>query len=314
MEGGAACAPCDTVYAWRDGILDLNPRPTDEAAAEMAAHLAMEERWMREVVPAALRPLLEGDRGLENLLAMPHCPHPELIKVVPDIRRVHEMADDFYVLRERLDLRGDERVLEIGSHLGWSAHRLAEHAGHVIATDISHQLAVAQGFIDHGPGFDRVFCDMHVLPFEESAFDLVFGVAVVHHSGDLHGLFSRVYALLKPGGRAVFFAEPVAAVDDEAAKAAFGAEEKEFGVQEHVYTIDEYIHAARTVGFDSHVEPLPGILREVGRKWGLARKIWLLLLKAGVGYASPFTRRLYPRMLRYYPRVPFPRFALVLRK
>jgi SAM-dependent methyltransferase len=313
-EGDARCTGCDAVYTWRDGILDLNPRPTEEAAAEMAAHRAMEERWMREVVPAALRPFLEGDRGLENLLAMPHCPHPELVRVVPDIRRVHEMADDFYVLRDRLRLRGDEAVLEIGAHLGWAAHRLAERAGYVVATDISHQLAIAQGFIDHGPGFDRTFCDMQVLPFGDEVFDLVFGVAVAHHSGDLAGLFARVHAVLKAGGRAVFFAEPVVAVDDEAARASFGLAEKAFGAQEHVYTIDEYFAAAHDAGLQPWVEPLPGILREPGRKWPLARKLWRGLLKTGLGYAPFFTRTLYPRMLRQYPRIPFPRFALVLEK
>lgn len=147
IAGGVRCEACGAVYAVRAGILDLNPRPSDEAAAEMAAHRTLEDRWMREVVPAELRPLLEGARGLENLLTMPHCPHPELVERVPDIRRVHEMAGDFYVLRDRLSLRGDETVLEIGSHLGWSAHRLAERAGYVVATDISHQLEIAQAFL-----------------------------------------------------------------------------------------------------------------------------------------------------------------------
>ncbi|MFP4500405.1 MAG: methyltransferase domain-containing protein [Candidatus Hydrogenedentota bacterium] len=318
LEGGGGaevrCAACGATYAVRDGVLDLHPQPSHGAAEEMAAHEAMERRWLAEVVPPALRPLVTGEAGLANLLAMPHCAHPALIAAVPDIRRVHEMADDFYELLHRLQLHGSEHVLEVGAHLGWAAYRLAQRTGYVVASDISHQLAIAQGFVDHGPAFDRVYCDMMDLPFRPDRFDLVFGVAVAHHADDLVRLFSQCHRVLRVGGRAVFFAEPVAAVGDASAKADFGVEEKAFGVQEHIYTIDEYFTAAKAAGFTPSVLPLTGILRESGRKWPWVRRVWRASLRSGIGYWAPFTRSLYPRMLRYYPRLPFPRFALVLRR
>ena len=313
-DGGVSCADCGAAYAVRGGILDLNPRPSDEAAQEMAAHRALEARWLEEVVPPGLQPLVTGEAGLRNLLAMPHCVHPELAAAVPDIRRIHEMADDFFELLDLLRVRGDEAVLEIGSHLGWSAHRLAQRASRVVATDISHQLAMADAFVEHGPHFERVYCDMMVLPFRPATFDLVFGVAVAHHTGDLPGLFRRCHAVLRGGGRAVFFAEPVVGVGDEQARAQFGADEKAFGVQEHVYTIDEYFAAACAAGFVPSVVPLTGILRESGRRAPLLRAVWRVLIGLRLGRTAPFSRWIYPRMLRRYPRIPFPRFALVLRR
>jgi SAM-dependent methyltransferase/uncharacterized protein YbaR (Trm112 family) len=308
----ARCGVCGAAYAVLEGVLDLNPLPSEAAAREMAAHVTLEQRWLDEVVPQELHPLVTGEAGLENLLAMPHCPHPELVEAVPDIRRVHEMADDFFELLDRLRLRGDEHVLEVGSHLGWSAHRLAQRTAYVVATDISHQLTMAQAFIDHGPHFDRVYCDMMALHFQPGAFDLVFGVAVAHHADDLARLFGECRKVLRPGGRAVFFAEPVAGVGDEAVKETFGAAEKAFGVQEHIYTIDEYFDAARAAGLRPSVLPLSGVLRERGRKWPWARRVWRVLLWTRIGYTGVFTRGLYPCMLRRYPRIPFPRFALVL--
>jgi len=313
VEAGVVhCAACKTPYQVREGILDLNPAPTEAARREMEAHRVLEARWHSEVVPQHLRHLVEGEAGLRNLLSMPRCPYPELVEAVPDVRRVHETADDFFALLDRLHLRGDENVLEIGSHLGWSAYRLAERCGRVVATDISHQLSVAQGFIDHGPYFDRVYCDMMTLPFRPACFDMIFGVAVVHHADDLPALFRRCRAVLRSGGRAVFFAEPVVGVDDAVARASFGAADKAFGVQEHVYTIDEYFDAAQAAGFTPHVLPLAGILHEPGRKHPTLRRAWCMLLRLGLGRTALFTRIIYPRMLRRYPQIPFPRFALVL--
>ena len=44
------------------------------------------------------------------------------------------------------------------------------------------------------------------------------------------------------------------------------------------------------------------------------RKLGLKYLESPVGLAAISTRFLYPFMLRFYPKIPFPRFALVLDK
>jgi SAM-dependent methyltransferase len=51
-------------------------------------------------------------------------------------------------------------------------------------------------------------CDAAVLPFEDGAFDLVFGHAVLHHLPDLARAFSEFHRVLAPGGTLAFAGEP----------------------------------------------------------------------------------------------------------
>jgi protein-L-isoaspartate O-methyltransferase len=51
-------------------------------------------------------------------------------------------------------------------------------------------------------------CGAEALPFEDRAFDLVFGHAVLHHLPDLHRAFSEFHRVLVPGGTLAFAGEP----------------------------------------------------------------------------------------------------------
>ena len=309
---GAHCSRCGAAYAFREGILDLNPVPTEEASQEMEAHHALEARWM-DLVPDELRDLVVGEAGEQLALVLPRLTHPDLARI-PTLARFAENADDFFELLDWMRIRPGEVILEIGAHTGWASHHIARCGAQVIATDISHQLADTALFLRQGIPMLRAYADMTALPVLDGVLDTIFAVATIHHAEDLPGLFASCSRALAPGGRCVFFSEPVAGKYDAQIKEEFGAEDKAMGVHEHIYTIDEYFAAARAAGLRPAVLPLKSILRDKHRRYRLFRSLWLALLHIGIGRHPLFTRHVYRVMLRFYPRIPFPHLALVFTK
>ena len=51
-------------------------------------------------------------------------------------------------------------------------------------------------------------CDAEALPFEDGAFDLVIGHAILHHIPDLAAAFAEFHRVLAPGGIMIFAGEP----------------------------------------------------------------------------------------------------------
>ncbi|HET9481340.1 MAG TPA: methyltransferase domain-containing protein [Candidatus Polarisedimenticolia bacterium] len=108
------------------------------------------------------------------------------------------------------DLAG-RRVLDLGCGYGETAVWLALQGAVVDAVDISPGMVEVSRRLAERCGVpERI--RFHVapgesLPFEEGAFDLVFGHDVLHHL-DLDLARGELLRVLKPGGRAVF-AEPL---------------------------------------------------------------------------------------------------------
>ena len=309
---GLLCGTCGTGYGFKGDILDLNPAPTETASEEMEAHRALEARWM-DLVPDELRDMVVGEAGERLALTLPRLTHPDLARI-PTLARFAENADDFFELLDWMRIRPGEIILEIGAHTGWASHHIARRGARVIATDISHQLADTALFLRHGISMLRAYADMTVLPVRDGVLETIFAVATIHHAEDLPGLIASCSRALAPGGRCVFFSEPVAGKYDTRIKEDFGAEDKAMGVHEHIYTIDEYFEAARGAGLLPAVLPLKSILRDKHRRYRLFRSLWLALLHIGIGRRPLFTRHIYRVMLRFYPRIPFPHLALVFTK
>ena len=104
---------------------------------------------------------------------------------------------------DRLDLQGDETVLDAGCGSGNVTRMLLERLprGHVIAVDgalsmVEHARAALDGraTVLHG--------DLTELVLEEPV-DAVFSSAVFHWIADHDRLFERLFAALRPGGRLV---------------------------------------------------------------------------------------------------------------
>ncbi len=106
---------------------------------------------------------------------------------------------------ERLELRGDETVLDAGCGAGGLTAELLERVPHgrVIAIDASQQMVSrARALLEPRFG-DRVEIyvgDLAALSFDGVA-DAVFSSAVFHHIHDHAALFAGLYRALVPGGR-----------------------------------------------------------------------------------------------------------------
>jgi SAM-dependent methyltransferase len=104
------------------------------------------------------------------------------------------------------------RSLELGCGTGFFTLNLklagVIDEGHV--TDLSPGMVEVAQRNARGLGFEvegRV-ADAERLPYDDDAFDLVMGHAVLHHIPDLDAAFAEILRVLRPGGRFVFAGEP----------------------------------------------------------------------------------------------------------
>ena len=104
---------------------------------------------------------------------------------------------------ERLDLRGDETVLDAGCGSGRVAEQLAQRlpAGRLIAVDASEAM-IAKARERLGDEASYLLTDLSELEIDEPV-DLIFSTATFHWILDHERLFERLHAALRPGGRLV---------------------------------------------------------------------------------------------------------------
>lgn len=110
------------------------------------------------------------------------------------------------------DGRTFDRALEIGSGTGFFLLNLAQAgvARDLHVTDISPgmvEVCVANGR-RLGLTVEGRVADAEALPYDDGAFDLVVGHAVVHHLPHLDTAFGELRRVLAPGGRLVIAGEP----------------------------------------------------------------------------------------------------------
>jgi ubiquinone/menaquinone biosynthesis C-methylase UbiE len=103
-------------------------------------------------------------------------------------------------------------ALEIGAGTGYFSLNLllAGRITSATCTDISPGMVkVLEGNAERlGLDVTTAACDAEHLPFEDGAFDLVLGHAVLHHLPDLDAAFREFHRVLRPGGWIVFAGEP----------------------------------------------------------------------------------------------------------
>ena len=82
------------------------------------------------------------------------------------------------------------------------------------------------------------------IPFPDGHFNAVIIKASVHHFEDPVASFNQIYRVLKPGGVVVFIEDPICLdipVYRTITKKNFSLEERKMGINEHIYTIKDYL-------------------------------------------------------------------------
>src|SRR3712207_5837891 len=96
------------------------------------------------------------------------------------------------------------RSLEIGAGTGYFSINLvcAGVIGEATCTDISPGMleTLEANAAAAGVEVETVACDAAELPFDDEAFDLVLGHAVLHHLPALERSFAEFHRVLRPGG------------------------------------------------------------------------------------------------------------------
>ena len=118
----------------------------------------------------------------------------------------HGAGPDLAAMLEAAELRGSERVLDVGCGAGHTALCFAPRVAEVVALDLTEAmleqargLAARRGLANLR--FERG--DAHALPFEDAAFDVVTCRVCAHHFARPERAVREVARVLRPGGRFV---------------------------------------------------------------------------------------------------------------
>ncbi|UCF61059.1 MAG: methyltransferase domain-containing protein, partial [Anaerolineaceae bacterium] len=123
-------------------------------------------------------------------------------------RKVEAMHQEL----EHIGAQPGWRGLDIGCGQGWYVSEMAKQGFNMSACDLSlHQIKHASDFTrEEKVEVDLSVADGASLPYEESTFDFVFSVNVIHHITQFQArwrAFHEVVRVLKPGG--IFFLQEI---------------------------------------------------------------------------------------------------------
>lgn len=160
----------------------------------------------------------------------------------------------------QMDLRGGERVLDLGAGEGWAAQHFSLRGADAVAIDVVPDPKLGLGrawkrmqLTD--TRFDLIVGDNEGLPFARHSFDIVFSSNALHHHDHLDKLFTNIYRVLKPGGRLIAIGDPLITIYQKESDATDGDREKSFGIIERRRRFYEYLFAVWRAGFRSiHAE------------------------------------------------------------
>lgn len=154
----------------------------------------------------------------------------------------------------QMDLKGEERVLDIGAGEGWASQHFAERGGHAVAIDIvaDPKLGLGRAWTRMevtNTVYDLLIGDNEHLPFQPNTFDFVFSSNALHHSDNLDKLMQSAYRVLRPGGRLIAIGDPLTTIFQQESDATDGDREKVHGIIERRRRFYHYFLAAWRAGF-----------------------------------------------------------------
>jgi SAM-dependent methyltransferase len=134
-------------------------------------------------------------------------------------RRAALQRERAAALAERIDvllqLRGDERALDVGAGTGAFAFALAPHVREVVAVEINED-AAQRAREDAPANVEVVVGDGEHLPFERSSFDVAGTLRTLHHTPRPELVIAELARVTRPGGT-ILVVDQLAPVDPLAA-------------------------------------------------------------------------------------------------
>ena len=278
-EDPLACTGCGAAYPVEDGI----PRMLDERARGVADKRREAEGWAA----------IARDQGWYE-------PDDEVDAVLPYVNRELGWDDLTWAANEHsfgllLDvLEPGMRVLEVGAAKCWGAQHVLPRGCEYVATDILADPKIGLGrgaFYEERVGpFRRVQADGESLPFASGSFDVAYCVATLHHALDLGAMVREMARVTRRGGHVLGLNEGTRAVW-RSGDAPGQAEERAYGINEHVHTLYAYMWAfARAGVLVRRIEQADGYEQLAGRRIG-GRLLKLPLV--GRSAATLFTQTCY---------------------
>jgi ubiquinone/menaquinone biosynthesis C-methylase UbiE len=118
-------------------------------------------------------------------------------------RRAALQRERAAALADRLDallqLRGDERVLDVGAGTGAFAFAIAERVREVVAVEADEELA-ERARVDAPPNVEVVVADGEHLPYDRASFDLGGTLRMLHHTRRPELVIAELARVTRPGG------------------------------------------------------------------------------------------------------------------
>ena len=286
------CATCGAAYPVEEGI----PRMLDDRLPGIAAKRGEIEGW---VAMARAQGWYELDDEVDAVL-------PYVCRDLDwDDKSWRGNEHSFSLLLERYVQPG-MRVLEVGAAKAWAAQHLVPRGVEYVGTDILADPNIGLGrgaFYEARVGpFGRVQADGEHLPFADGSFDLVYCVAALHHALDLRRMVAEMARVARRGGVVAALNEGTRALG-ASSEVEDQAEEKGFGINEHVHTLYAYLWAfARSGLVVRRVEHAEGYDDLRRRRWagrlfrlplvGRSAATWFSQTCHGYSGVSLFARKL----------------------
>jgi len=273
------CTGCGRTYR----VLDRIPRLLDETVPGVAAKAREAEGWAA----------MARDQGWYE-------PDDEVDAALPYLCRDLGWSDLTWKANEHSFglllglLEPGLRVLEVGAAKCWGAPHVIGAGCSYVGTDILADPSIGLGrgaFYEREVGpFLRVQADGESLPFADGTFDVTYCVATLHHALDLGRMVGEMARVTRRGGHVAALNEGTRAVH-RSGEAPEQAEERTYGINEHVHTLYAYLWAfARAGVLVRRVEQADGYAEMAERRIGGA----LLRVPAvGRSAATWFTQTCY---------------------